>query len=166
MAEQIEGLDDVTAKMRELSNPRKQKNAATRSARKAMAVVRKAAVANAKALDDSNSPERIWKNIQVKASKTKQGFVLMKVGVRGGAMSYANTTANRRQNRVGQTYATAGSKENPGGDTFYFRFLEFGTSKAPATPFLRPALNNNMEAVQSSFVDDFSAQLDKEIIRL
>ena len=39
MAEQIEGLDDVTAKMRELSNPRKQKNAATRSARKAMAVV-------------------------------------------------------------------------------------------------------------------------------
>ena len=56
MAEQIEGLDDVTAKMRELSNPKKQKNAATRSARKAMAVVRKAAVANAKALDDSNSP--------------------------------------------------------------------------------------------------------------
>ena len=166
MAEQIEGLDDVTAKMRELSNPKKQKNAATRSARKAMAVVRKAAVANAKALDDSNSPERIWKNITVKASKTKQGFVLMKVGVRGGAMSYANTTANRRANRVGETYATAGSSGNPGGDTFYFRFLEFGTSKAPATPFLRPALNNNMEAVQSSFVDDFSAQLDKEIIRL
>ena len=166
MTEQIEGLDDVTAKMRELSSPKKQKNAATRSARKAMAVVRKAAVANAKALDDSNSPERIWKNIQVKASKTKQGFVLMKVGVRGGAMSYANTTANRRANRVGETYATAGSKENPGGDTFYFRFLEFGTSKVPATPFLRPALNNNMEAVQGSFVDDFSAQLDKEIIRL
>ena len=165
MANQIEGLDDVTAKMRELSNPKKQKNAATRSARKAMAVVRKAAVANAKALDDSNSPERIWKNIQVKASKTKQGFVLMKVGVRGGAMSYANTTANRRANRVGETYATAGSKENPGGDTFYFRFLEFGTSKVPATPFLRPALNNNMEAVQGSFVDDFSAQLDKEIAR-
>ena len=166
MANQIEGLDDVTAKMRELSNPKKQKNAATRSARKAMAVVRKAAIANAKALDDSKSPKRIWKNIQVKASKTKQGFVLMKVGVRGGAMSYANTTANRRANRVGETYATAGSKENPGGDTFYFRFLEFGTSKVPATPFLRPALNNNMEAVQGSFVDDFSAQLDKEIIRL
>ena len=166
MAQQIEGLDDVTAKMRELSNPRKQKNAATRSARKAMAVVRKAAVANAKALDDSNSPERIWKNIQVKASKTKQGFVLMKVGVRGGAMSYANTTANRRQNRVGQTYATAGSSGNPGGETFYWRYLETGTSKMAARPFMRPALNNNMEAVQSSFVDDFSAQLDKELSRM
>ena len=166
MANQIEGLDDVTAKMRELSNPRKQKNAATRSARKAMAVVRKAAIANAKALDDSKSPERIWKNIQVKASKTKQGFVLMKVGVRGGAMSYANTTANRRANRVGETYATSGSKDNPGGETFYWRFVELGTSRTAAKPFLRPALNNNMESVQSSFVDDFSAQLDKEISRL
>ena len=166
MAEQIEGLDDVTAKMRELSNPKKQKNAATRSARKAMAVVRKAAVANAKALDDSNSPERIWKNIQVKASKTKQGFVLMKVGVRGGAMSYANTTANRRQNRVGQSYATAGSKENHGGDTWHWRLLETGTSKMAARPFMRPALNNNLDSVQETFVDDFGNQIDKEISRM
>lgn len=165
MAEQIEGLDDVTAKMRELSNPRKQKNAATRSARKAMAVVRKAAVANAKALDDSNSPERIWKNIQVKASKTSQGLVLIKVGVRGGAMSYANTAANRRQNRVGQSYATAGSSDNPGGDTWYWRFQELGTSRQAARPFLRPALNNNIDSVQDGFVTDYKDQLDKELSR-
>lgn len=165
MAEQIEGLDEVTAKMRELSNPRKQKNAATRSARKAMTTVRKAAVANAKALDDSNSPERIWKNIAVRASKTKQGLVLIRVGVRGGAMSYANTTANRRKNRVGQQYATAGSKKNPGGDTFYWRFVELGTSRTAAQPFLRPALNNNLDTVQTDFIDDYKAQLDKELSR-
>ncbi len=165
MAQQIEGLDDVTAKMRELSNPRKQKNAATRSARKAMAVVRKAAIANAKALDDSNSPERIWKNITVKASKTNKGLVVMRVGVRGGAMSYANTAANRRANRVGQTYATAGSSQNPGGDTWYWRFAELGTSRQAATPFLRPALNNNVEAVQDGFVADYKDQLDKELSR-
>ena len=165
MAEHIEGLDGVINRMRQLSNPRKQKNAATRSARKAMAVVRKAAIANAKALDDSKSPERIWKNIQVKASKTKQGFVLMKVGVRGGAMSYANTTANRRANRVGETYATAGSKENPGGYTWYWRYHEYGTSKMPARPFMRPALNNNIDSVQDGFVTDFKDQLDKEIAR-
>lgn len=163
MANQIEGLDDVTAKMRQLSNPRKQKNAATRSARKAMAVVRKAAIANAKALDDSKSPERIWKNIQVKASKTSQGLVLIKVGVRGGAMSYANTAANRRQNRVGQSYATAGSSDNPGGDTWYWRFQELGTSRQAARPFLRPALNNNIDSVQDGFVTDYKDQLDKEL---
>lgn len=165
MANQIEGLDDVTAKMRQLSNPRKQKNAATRSARKAMAVVRKAAIANAKALDDSKSPERIWKNIQVKASKTSQGLVLIKVGVRGGAMSYANTAANRRQNRVGQSYATAGSSDNPGGDTWYWRFQELGTSRQAARPFLRPALNNNIDSVQDGFATDYKDQLDKELSR-
>lgn len=166
MAEHIEGLDGVINRMRQLSNPRKQKNAATRAARKAMAVVRKAAIANAKALDDSNSPERIWKNITVKASKTNKGLVVMRVGVRGGAMSYANTTANRRANRVGETYATSGSKENPGGDTWHWRLLETGTSKMAARPFMRPALNNNLDSVQETFVDDFGNQIDKEISRM
>ena len=165
MAEQIEGLDDVTAKMRELSNPRKQKNAATRSARKAMAVVRKEAVANAKRLDDKETGERIWKNITIKPSKTKNGFVLMRVGVRGGARSYAATRENVRSGRVGQQYATDGSKENPGGDTWHWRLLETGTSKMAARPFMRPALNNNLSIVQGVFVDDYKDQLDKEIAR-
>lgn len=165
MAEQIEGLDDVTAKMRELSNPKKQKNAATRSARKAMAVVRKAAIANAKALDDKETGERIWKNIAIKPSKTKNGFVLMRVGVRGGARSYAATRENVRSGRVGQQYATDGSKDNPGGETFYWRFVELGTSRTAAKPFLRPALNNNVDGVQDGFVTDFKDQLDKEIAR-
>lgn len=166
MAEHIEGLDGVINRMRQLSNPRKQKNAATRAARKAMAVVRKEAVANAKRLDDKETGERIWKNITIKPSKTKNGFVLMRVGVRGGARSYAATRENVRSGRVGQQYATAGSSGNPGGDTWYWRLIETGRSGVPARPFLRPALNNNMEVVRSSFVDDFSAQLDKEIIRL
>ena len=166
MAEQIEGLDDVTAKMRELSNPRKQKNAATRSARKAMAVVRKAAIANAKALDDKETGERIWKNIAIKPSKTKNGFVLMRVGVRGGARSYAATRENVRSGRVGQQYATDGSKDNPGGDTWYWRYHEYGTSKMPARPFMRPALNNNISTVQEGFILDFKDQIDKEITRL
>ena len=165
MAEQIEGLDDVTAKMRELSNPKKQKNAATRSARKAMAVVRKAAIANAKALDDKETGERIWKNIAIKPSKTKNGFVLMRVGVRGGARSYAATRENVRSGRVGQQYATDGSKDNPCGETFYWRFVELGTSRTAAKPFLRPALNNNLSIVQGIFVDDYKDQLDKEIAR-
>ena len=165
MAEQIEGLDDVTAKMRELSNPRKQKNAATRSARKAMAIVRKEAVANAKRLDDKETGERIWKNITIKPSKTKNGFVLMRVGVRGGARSYAATRENVRSGRIGQQYATDGSKDNPGGETFYWRFVELGTSRTAAKPFLRPALNNNVDGVQDGFVTDFKDQLDKEIAR-
>jgi len=33
-----------------------------------------------------------------------------------------------------------------GGDPYYFRFVEFGTSKMPARPFLRPALHSNGDA--------------------
>ena len=80
-------------------------------------------------------------------------------------MSYANTTANRRQNRVGQSYATAGSSDNPGGDTWYWRFQELGTSRQAARPFLRPALNNNIDSVQDGFVTDYKDQLDKELSR-
>ena len=165
MAEHIEGLDGVINRMRQLSNPRKQKNAATRAARKATAVVRKEAVANAKRLDDKETGERIWKNIAIKPSKTKNGFVLMRVGVRGGARSYAATRENVRSGRVGQQYATDGSKDNPGGETFYWRFVELGTSRTAAKPFLRPALNNNVDGVQDGFVTDFKDQLDKEIAR-
>lgn len=51
------------------------------------------------------------------------------VRVRGG--KYANTRANRRKGRVGQESGT--------GDAYYWRFLEYGTAKAAARPFIRPS---------------------------
>lgn len=153
-------------RMSEIKNPRKRKNAATRSARKAMNIVRKDAVAGAKALNRPETPNRIWRNIATRPAKIKgTNFVLMRVGVRGGAMQYAKTKANVRAGRAGETYNTDGSKKNPGGDTFYWRFLELGTSKAPARPFMRPALNNNKDAIQTAFVEDFKEQLDKELAK-
>ncbi|MDO5769454.1 MAG: HK97 gp10 family phage protein [Psychrobacter sp.] len=167
MATEIEGLDEVLAKFQQLGDPRKSKNAATRSARKAMNIVKKDAIANAKALDDAASPERIWKNITVKASRSKdKGVIVMKVGVKGGARQYVNTKRNRREGRAGQTYQTAGDKSNPGGDTWYWRMVELGTAHSAAAPFLRPALYNNLSNVQSTFTDAFSIELDKEIDKL
>ncbi|MBO1529650.1 HK97 gp10 family phage protein [Psychrobacter sp. F1192] len=167
MANEITGLDEVQAKLRQLGNKRKAKNAANRASRKAMNIVKKAARENAKRIDDKDSPEKIWKNIVVKAGKTK-GYdnVTMKVGVKGGARKYANTRANRRANRAGRSYQTQGSKKNPGGDTWYWRFKEFGSATNNADPFLRPALNNNINAVQAEFTRAYSAELDKEIAKL
>lgn len=167
MANEITGLDEVQAKLRILGNKRKAKNAANRASRKAMNIVKKAARDNAKRLDDKDSPNKIWKNIVVKAGKTK-GYdnVTMKVGVRGGARKYANTRANRRANRAGRSYQAQGSKKNPGGDTWYWRFLEFGSSTNDAKPFLRPALNNNKDAVQQEFARAYGEELDKEIAKL
>lgn len=163
---EIEGLDGVVEKFRAIGNQRNRKNATTRAARKAMAIVRKQAVANAKAIDDPETAERIWKNIATRAGKTGKEMVLMRVGVRGGAQQYAATKANVRAGRAGRTYNTGGDKKNPGGDTWHFRLLELGTSKMAARPFLRPALNNNSDAVQAKFVEDFKEQIDKELSRM
>lgn len=148
MANEITGLDEVIEKMRLLGKPKKVKSAATRSARKAMNIVNKAAKANAKAFDDKGSGNKIWKNIVTQPGKTKGvDFVMMKVGVKGGAKKVVGTG-------------------NSGGDTFYWRHLEVGTSKMAAQPFMRPALNNNKDAVEAEFKRSFNEELDKEIAKL
>ena len=167
MANEITGLDEVQEKLRQLGNARKAKNAATRSSRKAMNIVKKAAVQNAKALDDKDSPERIWKNIITKAGKTKGvDNVVMKVGVKGGARKYGANADNRRAGRVGRRYKKLGENKNTCGVTWYFRLVEYGSATNNANPFMRPALNNNTDAVQAEFARAYKEELDKEIAKL
>lgn len=150
----IEGLDEVQEKLKRLANPRLMKNAARRSMRKAMAIVRDAARANAKALDDPETAEKIWKNIAIAAGKTRNpNEVIMRVGVRGGAAQNANTDK-------------AALSKLSGGITTYWRYLEFGSANMPATPFMRPALQNNIQAVTSSFAENFNKEIDKELAKL
>lgn len=163
----IQGLDEVKSNLRRLGNTRKAKNAATRSARKSMNIVKKAAVNNAKAIDDPESPERIWKNIITKPKRMRSdGFVLMRVGVRGGSKKYVSTKRNVRAGRAGKSYSTGGDKSNPGGDTFHFRFLELGTANMPAQPILRIALWNNTENVKSKFIESFGLEITKELNKM
>lgn len=78
------------------------------------------------------------------------------VGVRGGArQKLANTRRNRRAGTVGQDAVTQGN-------TFYWRFLEFGTAKMPAKPFLRPAF----EAMKQAALDEVVSSLGKGIDRI
>ena len=157
----IEGLDEVQEKLKRLGNPRLMKNAVRRSARKAMAIVRDAARAAAKVIDDPNTPEKIHKEIVVQLGKSRNpSEVNIKVGVRGGArIPYTNNDDNRRSGRIGKSYQLEGK-------VFYWRFLEFGTSRQPATPFMRPALQNNIQAVTNSFAENFNKEIDKELAKL
>lgn len=144
-----------------------QKKAARQAARKAMGIVRKAAVQNAKQIDDPATAEMIWKNITVQEasrSSKRVGGIVMRVGVRGGAKQYSNTKENVRKRRVGKSYKTLGDKSNPGGDTWYWRFLEFGTSNTRAQSFLRPALAENTQAVTDSVADSISKAIDKLVV--
>lgn len=146
----IEGLDEVQEKLKRLGNPRLMKNAARRSMRKAMSIVRDSARTNAKGLDDPQTSEKIWKNIAIAAGKTRNpNEVVMRVGVRGGA-----------------SFSNKNPPNTPGGDTRHFRWVEFGSANNPPTPFLRPALQNNIQAVTNSFAENFNKEIDKELAKL
>lgn len=146
----IEGLNEVQEKLKRLGNPRLMKNAARRSARKAMAILRDAARSGAKAIDDPQTSEKIWKNIAIAAGKTRNpNEVVMRVGVRGGA-----------------SFSNPDPPNTSGGDTRHWRWLEFGSVHNPPTPFMRPALQNNIQAVTNSFAENFNKEIDKELAKL
>jgi HK97 gp10 family phage protein len=99
---------------------------------------------------------RVKKNIIIKRAEEKsdgnkrQTYLVL---VRGGSGNYGNTKLNRRKNRVGKSYDTDG-------DAFYWRFLEFGTSKMAARPFMRPAY----EARRARAIDVMRARLWEKIL--
>lgn len=109
-------------------------------------VVKDAAIANAKLIDDPDTPEKIHENIALKVRKPrgKTDVVIAKVGVMGGAKS--------------------GKKEqtsNPGGDTRHWRQVEFGNSKNPAQPFMRRSLSENTEKATEAVVDSLRQTVDR-----
>ncbi|MCU4500966.1 HK97 gp10 family phage protein [Acinetobacter radioresistens] len=146
----IEGLDEVQEKLKRLANPRLMRNAARRSMRRAMAIVRDAARSGAKNIDDPQTAEKIWKNIAIAAGKTRNpNEVVMRVGVRGGA-----------------SFSNPNPPNTSGGDTRHWRWVELGSVHNPPTPFMRPALQNNIQAVTNSFAENFNKELDKELAKL
>ena len=147
----IEGLDELNKKLKQLSNPKKAKQIARKAGRQAMNLVRDAARNNAKAIDDPATAEKIHKNIVVQGGKSRNANeIRMRVGVRGGAA----------MNKYSDREKLAGLS---GGNTTYWRFPEFGTSKIPATPFMRPALSQNIDKVTNKFVQVFDAEITKAL---
>lgn len=158
-------LEDVLRKLRTLG-PRMRRKALAASLRKGVNIVRNAAKANARRIDDPETATAIWRNIGTRTDSRagrQRGGVVIKVGVRGGAMRYANTALNQRRHRVGQRYATFGDARNPGGDTWYWRFIEFGTATQDAKPFLLPALENNAQRATNAIVSELNRQIDRLI---
>lgn len=117
----------------------------TRATRGGLKETRKKARQNALKLDDPKTAESIAKNITIKVNSKRfnsHGAIYGRVGVTGGA----------QQGKGG-----GGS----GGDTYYWRFLEFGTSNMAARPFLRPAMEPAQ--ITQAFVTAFREVLDKEL---
>ncbi|WP_111891590.1 HK97-gp10 family putative phage morphogenesis protein [Acinetobacter sp. MB5] len=144
----IQGLEQLQQKLRAIGKKSTIKRIARKSARQAMNIARDAARANAKALDDPITKEKIWKNIVTQTGKTRNSDeIIMRVGIRGGAA----------QNKYTDKTALSGL---PGGITTYWRYIEFGTSEIAAQPFMRPALSKNVGQITDKFVQVFSAEIN------
>lgn len=159
----LTGLEPVLAKLKKLPVDVRMKGARF-AGRKAANVIRDAAIQNAAKVNDEMTKEEIAKNIAVRFSSRvfkRTGDVAFRVGVLGGARAYAQTRENVRRGRAGQTYATGGSKANPGGDTWYWRLVEFGTQRMQARPMLRPALEKNIGPATDAFVSNMNKWLDR-----
>lgn len=129
----------------------------------------------AKALDDPTTPNKIWKNIvarKMKSAKSRGYDAGYRIGILGGARQTSFDEELKGQN-----------DGNPGGDTWYWRMLEFGrgvvkvkkakilaneqkgllfgkqVQPASPRPFLRPAAD---ESQQEAF-NKFAEVVDKKI---
>jgi HK97 gp10 family phage protein len=161
----ITGVDTLVDRLSTLPD-KVQRREARRAARAGAVVFRDAARRNfvSQKIDDPDTPENIEKNIAVRESRRqgkRAGGIAMRVGVLGGAKQYVENIRNIQAGRVGKKYRVGGSKKNPGGDTFYWRFWEFGTKKLRARPFMRPAFAQQTQAATDATALELSAGLDR-----
>ncbi|MFA3129916.1 HK97 gp10 family phage protein [Acinetobacter pittii] len=155
MATPIHGLEPALRKMRAIGNEKTVKRIARKAMRQAINIARDKAREKVKRLDDPKTPEKIWREIVTQNGRSRnKNALVMRVGVRGGAqIPYTNNSKNRRSGRAGKSYQSDGR-------VYYWRFLELGTSRQPATPFLRPALYENIEQITDKFVQVFNFELN------
>lgn len=139
----IRGIDGLSKRLKGMSG-NALRDASRPAVRKAMNVVKDDAIRRAMRLDRPNTPNSIYKNIALRTNwRSKSKTMVAKVGVLGGAKeNHAPTDA-------------------PGGDTFYWRFVEFGTSRSRARPFLRPALDQNQADVLQTVIEAMIQQINR-----
>lgn len=153
MAVVIEGLDDAIRALREL--PKKLRFVAIRKALKAAGQVFQAqAIANAPVLAQSTKYRTaglVKKNIVVRASKIARR--------RGDLGSYVTVRKLSAAKILKGKAAGFGAGRNPF-DPFYFRFLEKGTKKMAARPFLSTAF----AAKGNAAIEAFSGEIRRAIV--
>lgn len=135
----LRGADDIVAKFRNLSENMRRR-VAVPAAKEAMEIVLHDAQDRAARIDDPKTPNDISANISLVERK--------KLGEEMGA-AYVSVGVRKRKKGQG------------GGNTFYWWWVELGTEHSASHPFVRPALEQNREAVFREFISSARYQLIK-----
>lgn len=156
MADRIDyeftGIEELLGKLDEVSDDIKIKGGRF-ALRKAAQKLRDQVKMNADRVDDPESDARISDNVVERFSARlfkRTGNLGFRVGVMGGAGG----------NKPAEAFAGL-----PGGDTRHWRFLEFGTAKMPAKPFMRPAIDQAGQDIVNEFSAQYIKALDRAIKR-
>ena len=148
----LEGVDDLKRALADASV--KIRTKAVRSAlREAGKVIQSAARASAPVLSVPTKTRKsgtVKRNIAVRASKFAR-----QAGNEGVYINVRGIRSKARVKKLGKAGAT-----NPN-DPFYWRFLEFGTRKMAARPFLVPAAKAQGEAAIAKFMQSVIPQIEK-----
>lgn len=146
----IHGLDALHEKFKAITYDVKYKGGRF-ALRKAAQVVRDAAKQNALQLNDPATGRSIAANITEKWNGRvykANGDLAFRVGVQGGAVVPKDN-----------------DDQGANGPTPHWRLLEFGTEKMAARPFMRPAMENNIDRVVTTFVAQYGKALDRAIAK-
>ena len=153
----VDGLNDLLKRLVILADVTTDKDAQksiTKALRKSMQVVQK----DAQSIVHVKSGTLKQNIIVAKARKPPQGQIEMDVTVRYKAQAYKDNKSNRRKGLVGGTYKNYGP-------LFYGAFLEFGTVKMPAYPFMGPAWDRNKDALPDIFKTELSSAIDSAMAK-
>lgn len=146
----LQGLDELLGKLKAVKQDVRYKGGRF-ALRKAAQVVRDAAKQNAMRLDDAETGRSISDNIAERWNGRvykSTGDLAFRVGVLGGAKVPKDN-----------------KDEGASGPTPHWRLLEFGTEKMAARPFMRPAMQNNIDQVVTVFVKEYTKAIDRAIAR-
>lgn len=142
---QMQGLAQLTARFNALSSAAKGK-AVRAAGRAGCNEIKKQIVKTAPYDAVSQDNTHIRKNVVVGRSRSRSGYgrEVFTVGIKLGKKTLAN----------GKVVKTEG-------DTWYWKLVEFGTSKMPAQPFMRPAAAAAATAALAAFEKKFGEAITK-----
>lgn len=146
------GFEDISLKLKAVSYDAKYKGGRF-ALRKVATELARIVKANSEKIDDPQTQRSIPANVILRWNRRQfdsNGLLGFRVGVMGGA---------------GGNLPTSAFSSNPGGDTRYWRHLEFGTSRTRAQPFMRKAMTDNINHLTNIFAKEFDAALTRAIKR-
>ncbi len=150
----VDGLKELQKAMQSLG--RKTSNRiAVKAMRKGGAIVRDKARSLAPVLKERVPHRRagtLRKSIQSRTKVGKNGRTDAYIWVKG--LSTKQVLKFKEKSGKSSAY-------NPR-DPFYWRYLEFGTSKMPARPFMRPAFQQSKEQAAQAIIDTLQQEIIAE----